>query len=404
MITPKIFFATCPKNLEGLLEEELSLLGACTTKQTLAGVKFTGDLELAYRACLWSRLANRILLPLAEFSAASADALYEGVRKIKWTDHLQPTGSFMVDFIGVSAAIKNSHFGALKVKDAIVDQIRACAGKRPDINKDNPDLRINVYLYRDLVTISIDLSGDSLHRRSYRSCPGIAPLKENLAAAILYRSNWPKLAETGMSLLDPMCGSGTILVEAAMMAQDHAPNFLRKSFGFSKWLNHDKSIWQRLYAEAEERGQIGAKKFTGSICGCDIAADSILAAKMHIKNAKMENAAKVNVSEIKQLSLAGFAITQPGIIVTNPPYGKRLCEVEHLVELYRDFGGALRANFLDWQVALFTGNPELGKNMGIKSVKQYSFFNGTIPCKLLLFNVVPSMFWREYRGLREIVS
>lgn len=398
----KNFFATCPKNLEGLLEEELISLGAKETKQTVAGVKFVGDLALAYRICLWSRLANRILLTLAAFSAEDASSLYYGIRKINWLDHLRADGSLVVDFAGISAAIINSHFGALKVKDAIIDQIREATDKRPDIDKENPDLRVNVYLYHEVATVSIDLSGDSLHRRGYRSCPGSAPLKENLAAAILYRSKWREFAKLGKPLFDPMCGSGTILIEAAMMAQDYAPGLLRKSFGFSKWLGHDQKIWQKLLDEANERRFIGAEKFSAVICGCDVDPDVIAIAKDHIGNAGLERVIKVTEGEIKQSSPAKYHIEQSGIIVTNPPYGERLSEVESLTELYSDFGTVLRKNFLGWEVAMITGNQDLGKTMGIRSYKQYNFFNGTIPCKLLLFRIMPDMFWREYKGNKII--
>jgi 23S rRNA (guanine2445-N2)-methyltransferase / 23S rRNA (guanine2069-N7)-methyltransferase len=394
----KFFFATCPKNLEGLLEEELISLGAKETKQTVAGVKFVGDLALAYRICLWSRLANRILLTLATFSAEDASSLYYGIRKINWLDHLRADSSLVVDFAGISATITNSHFGALKVKDAIIDQIREATDKRPDIDKENPDLRVNIYLYHEVATVSIDLSGDSLHRRGYRSCPGSAPLKENLAAAILYRSKWREFAKLGKPLFDPMCGSGTILIEAAMMAQDYAPGLLRKSFGFSKWLGHDPKMWQKLLDEASERRHKGAEKFSAVICGCDVDPDVIAMAKDHIGNAGLEKVVKVTQGEVKQSSPAKYHIEQLGIIVTNPPYGERLSEVESLTELYSDFGAVLRKNFLGWEVAMITGNPDLGKNMGIRSYKQYNFFNGTIPCKLLLFRIMPDMFWREYKG------
>jgi len=401
MIKSKNFFATCPKNLEGLLEQELISLGAKETKQTVAGVKFIGDIVLAYRACLWSRLANRILLELAVFNAENADALYHGIRSIKWLDHLRPDGSLVIDFAGISPALNNSHFGALKVKDAIIDQIRESTDKRPDVDKDNPDLRVNVYLYREVATVSVDLSGDSLHRRGYRTCSGAAPLKENLAAAILYRSNWPEFAKAGKPFFDPMCGSGTILIEAAMMAQDYAPGLLRKSFGFSKWLGHDRAIWQKLLDEAKERRLKGAQKFSAVICGCDVDLDAIALARDHINNAGLEKVVKVEVGEVKQTSPSKYCIEQPGIIVTNPPYGIRLSEVEDLTELYRDFGVVLRENFLNWEVAMITGNPDLGKNMGIRAYKQYNFFNGTISCKLLLFRIMPDMFWREYKGEKQ---
>jgi len=394
------FFATCPKNLEGLLEKELISLGAQNTKQTVAGVKFVGDLALAYHACLWSRLANRILLPLAEFSAENADALYEGIRRVKWLEHLHPDNSLIVDFAGVSQEINNSHFGALKVKDAIVDQIRELTGKRPNIDKENPDMRINVYLYHDVATVSIDLSGESLHRRGYRINPGAAPLKENLAAAILYRSNWPEFALQGKPLFDPMCGSGTILIEAAMIAQDYAPGLLRKSFGFNKWLNHDRGVWKKIWDEAVERRKQGAQNFKVAVCGCDSDQKAISIAEEHINNAGLSKVIKIKVGEVGQIAPSDFHMDHPGIVVTNPPYGKRLHDEdgEDLSGLYRDFGAVLRRNFLNWDVAMLTGEPEFGKTMGIRSHKQYSFFNGTIPCKLLLFHVDLEMFWREYKG------
>lgn len=394
------FFATCPKNLEGLLEEELIAIGAKHTKQTVAGVKFVGDLTLAYRACLWSRLANRILFPLLEFNAANAEALYDGVRRVSWLDHLRPTDTFVIDFSGTSSTIKNSHFGALKVKDAIVDQIRERTGTRPNINKEDPDLRINVYLYHETATISIDLSGASLHRRGYREQTGEAPLKENLAAAILYRAKWLEFAKLGKPLLDPMCGSGTILIEAAMMAQDHAPGLLRKYFGFSKWLHHEPHIWKGLWAEALARRKIGAEKLKAEIRGYDTDPKMVGIARRNIVNAGLEHAIYVTVKEVDRFTPPTHHGNQHGIIVTNPPYGERLYGEQDLTKFYRDFGAVLRERFLDWEVAMLAGNPDLGKAMGIHSHKQYNFFNGTIPCKLLLFKLTETNFYRR----REVTT
>lgn len=369
--TQKNFFVTCPKNLEGLLEEELISLGVKGTKQTVAGVNFVGDMSLAYRVCLWSRLANRVLLPLAKFDVKSADELYKGVSKIRWLEHLDPKNSLLIDFTGTSYSIKNSHFGALKVKDAIVDQIRKSTGKRPSIDKENPDLRINAYLYKDVVTVSIDLSGDSLHRRGYRSVPGAAPVKENLAAAILYRSNWLDFAKQNKPLFDPMCGSGTILIEAVMMAQDYAPGLLRKSFGFSKWKKHNKDIWTKLLDEAKERRRQGEKNFTSFVVGEDCNSKAVAIAKSCIKEAGLEKNIKIEVNKLdfgtyvndKQIS---------GLVITNSPYGKRLEEENNLITLYKKLGDVLRKNFLGWSLAFFTGNPEVGKNLGIRPQKKYS--------------------------------
>ncbi len=389
-------FVTCAKNLEGLLEDELIRLGATNTKQTVAGVAFTGDLAFMYRVCLWSRLANRVLLHLGSCNAEDAEALYEGVSKINWTDHIKDDGSLAVDFAGVSAAINNSYFGALKVKDAIVDQIRKKTGRRPNIDKENPDVRVNVYLNKGEATISLDLSGDSLHFRGYRNIPGEAPLKETLAAAILYRSNWLEFAGQGLPLFDPMCGSGTILIEAAMMAQDYAPALMREKFGFMGWVNHDQSLWNKLLSEASDRKYQGAQKCKVIIGGADLNHQAITIAKRCIHNVGLENVV-VEVGGVKDVKPIDFNFSVNGLVVTNPPYGKRLeKEQDKLVELYSSLGGSLRNNFVGWTAAIFTGNPTLGKNLGMRPKKQYNFFNGTIPCKLLIFDVQKENFWREY--------
>lgn len=387
-------FATCPKNLEGLLEDELKSLGAKYTKQTVAGVKFSGDLALAYRACLWSRIANRILLPLGEFNAEDAEALYRGVQSIDWLEHIKLDGSFIIDFAGTSETLKHSHFGALKVKDAIVDQIRDKTGLRPDIDKDNPDLRINVYLYNNVATISIDLSGESLHKRFYRTDAGEAPLKENLAAAVLCRSKWLEFAKQGKPILDPMCGSGTILIEAAMMALDCAPGLNRMSFGFSKWLKHDNLIWQNLLQEARIRLAIGTKALKSEIRGYDCDPRMITIAKRNIANAGFTGIIDVMYKEVSKFTPPTHHGNQYGIIVTNPPYGVRL-HSDDILKFYQDFGQVLKERFVNWQVAMLTANPELGKALGIHSHKQYSFFNGAIACKLILLDLVETNFYRD---------
>lgn len=394
MIKTLQLFATCPKNLEGLLEDELKNLGAKYTKQTVAGVKFSGDLALAYRACLWSRLANRILLPLGEFKADDAESLYRGAQSINWLEHLKPDGSLIIDFAGTSSTIKHSHFGALKVKDAIVDQIRNKTGIRPDIAKEQPDLRVNVYLYNNVATISIDLSGDSLHKRYYRTDAGEAPLKENLAAAILYRSKWLEFARQGKPLLDPMCGSGTILIEAAMMALDCAPGLKRKNFGFSKWLKHDNLTWQNLLQEARIRLAIGTKALTAEIRGYDCDPRMITIAKRNIANAGLADIIDVTFKEVHKFTPPTHHGNQYGIIVTNPPYGVRLNHGD-VVKFYQDFGRVLKERFSNWQVAMLTANPELGKAMGIHSHKQYSFFNGAIACKLILLDLIAANFYQD---------
>ena len=253
------FFASCPPGVADLTAAELRGCGATHTRELKLGVLFEGTLETAYRACLWSRTASRILMPLANFPAATPEALYDGVAAIDWTQHIAASGTLAIDFGGSSAGIKHTHFGALKTKDAIVDQLRERSGQRPSIELERPDVRLDVRLDRERATLSLDLSGDSLHRRAYRARGVAAPLKENLAAAVLLRSGWPAMAETG-EFVDPMCGSGTLVIEAAMIALDIAPGLLRSYFGFIGWRGHDRELWQRLVDEARARREATATK------------------------------------------------------------------------------------------------------------------------------------------------
>ncbi|SEF70839.1 bifunctional 23S rRNA (guanine(2069)-N(7))-methyltransferase RlmK/23S rRNA (guanine(2445)-N(2))-methyltransferase RlmL [Marinobacterium lutimaris] len=378
------FFVTCPKGIEQLLEQELSALGAESVKQTVAGVYAEGELEMAYRICLWSRLANRVLLQLCEAEVETADQLYALVQTVDWLEHLRPSGTFCVDFSGKSNAINNTHFGALKVKDAVVDQVRAATGKRPSVERTGPDLRVNVHLAKGKASVALDLSGDSLHRRGYRQQAGEAPMKENLAAAVLIRAGWPEMGE-GTLVLDPMCGSGTLLVEALLMATDTAPGLLRKQFGFSYWPGHQSSLWQQLVAEAEQRRAAGLERCSVRAFGFD-ADDKVL-------NKAKHNARQAGVDRFisfRQQELAGLKQPQgiePGLVITNPPYGERLGEESELMFLYRLFGQLLRAHFVNWRVGVFTGNPELCKVMKLRADKQYRMFNGAIPSQLLMFQV-----------------
>lgn len=387
------YFATCPKGLEGLLNTELHQLGAEDVRETVAGVYFSGDISMAYRACLWSRLANKILLPMASFEAESQEALYDGVRELRWEEHLRPNGSLLVDFIGTNDAIRNTQFGALKVKDAIVDCLRDFSGERPSIAKRDPDLRVNVRLARNKAIVSIDLSGDSLHRRGYRVKQGSAPMKENLAAGILIRAGWPEIAAQGGALLDPMCGSGTLLVEAALIAADIAPGLLRGSFGFERWLNHRNDIWLELREEAFARKNAGlAKENLPEIRGYDADVKVIRAAEENIVSAELDHWLRVSRKELKDFVKPTHKAMEFGLVISNPPYGERLGEIESLKLLYAHLGERLRNEFKGWRAGVFTGNPDLGKQMGLRADKKYKFFNGTIPSELLMFSIDSEAF------------
>lgn len=388
-MTTKIFnlFATTPKGLELLLVDELRTLGAKDPAEKLAGVTFTGDLELAYKACLWSRLANRILLRLSQISAPTPEALYAGVQTINWEDHLNPSNTLNVNFTTSQSKITHSLFGAQKVKDAIVDQLRKKYQERPNVARENADVNVNVYLYRDMATISIDLSGESLHKRGYRLEHGAAPLKENLAAAILMRAGWKNTYENGGMLLDPMCGSGTFLIEAALMAGDIAPGLLHDYFGFIGWKQHNPNIWNNLLTEAKKRRDEAASSIP-TIIGYDKDPHAIKVAFANIERAGFLGKIHVEKKDITQVTAK-----QPhGLLVVNPPYGERLGEMPELPILYEHLGAQLKKEFAGWKAAVFTGNPELGKVMGLRSNKQYALFNGPIPCQLLLFDVQPDYF------------
>lgn len=382
------FFASCPPGVADLTAAELRACGATNTRELKLGVLFEGTLETAYRACLWSRTASRILMPLGNFPAATAEELYAGVAAIDWTQHLAPNGTLAIEFGGTSASIKHTHFGALKTKDAIVDQLRERTGQRPSVELERPDIRLDVRLDRDRATLSLDLSGDSLHRRAYRARGVAAPLKENLAAAVLLRSGWPAIAESG-ELVDPMCGSGTLVIEAAMMALDIAPGSLRSYFGFVGWRGHDRELWQRLVDEARARREATANRRI-VLRGYDSDAAAIRAAIDNSERARLRGFVHFERRELDQLVKESEAAT--GLLVTNPPYGERIGDEEKLQALYATLGQKLREQFQGWRAAVLTGNPSLAKAIGIYSKRSHTLFNGRIECRLLRFEITPEEF------------
>ncbi|MCK5831138.1 MAG: bifunctional 23S rRNA (guanine(2069)-N(7))-methyltransferase RlmK/23S rRNA (guanine(2445)-N(2))-methyltransferase RlmL [Methylococcales bacterium] len=384
-------FASTPKAMEDILADELKQLGAEDVHAKLAGVSFQGDLEMAYRACLWSRTANRILLPLSSFEVTSKEDLYEAVKKINWFDHFKPDDTFAVSFSSKnSEVINNSHFGSLVVKDAIVDQMRAKFHKRPDIDTNRPNIRVNVYLNAENAQLSLDLSGESLHRRNYRAANVTAPIKENLAAAMLLRCEWPEIAKQGGSLIDPMCGSGTLLLEAAMIAADYAPGILRDYFGFIGWKQHDKECWQKLLAEAEQRKLEGIEKMP-VIAGFDQSRRTVATAITHVENAGFQN--KIHVERRDILDAKPADSWQTGLLICNPPYGERLGDDEQVAQLYLQFGEVLKTSFKHWQASLIISNPEMGFRLGIRSKKPITLFNGPLECKLLRLDIEEKSFF-----------
>jgi len=384
-------FATTPKAMEGILASEIEAIGGKNVQHKMAGVAFQGDMALAYTACLWLRTANRILCLLSSFEVKSQQDLYDGIQCIDWSAHLNPDDSLAVTFSSKnSPVINNTHFGAQKVKDAIVDQMRARFNQRPSVDTERPSIRVNVYLHNDTAQLSLDLSGESSHKRGYREVNIAAPIKENLAAAILLRAGWPEIARQGGSLLDPMCGSGTLLVEGALIAGDIAPGLQRDYFGFLGWKQHDAALWQNIWDAAQQRRETGLNKLP-VIVGFDQDRRTVTAALQHIENAGLSG--KIHI-EKRDITDASAAESWPkGLIVCNPPYGERLGDEEQTAVLYRQFGEVLKQRFIGWQAAMIIGNPELGFRLGIRSQKPITLFNGALECKLLRFTLEEKIFF-----------
>lgn len=390
------YVATCPKAVEHLLALEVGASGAADVREGSAAVVFSGPLEVAYRVCLWSRVASRVLLVLAEFGAATAEELYAGVAAVPWQDHVSPTGTIAVDASGRTEGLVNSRFAAQKVKDAIADRLRERTGTRPSVDLRTPDVRVNVRLHREQATVSLDLSGQPLHQRGYRE-PGAqvaAPLKENLAAAVLLRAGWPDIAEGGGSLVDPLCGSGTLLVEGALIAADQAPGLLRPSWGFVRWLGHDEQAWAALLAAADERAEAGRERVP-LICGRDADPQAVALAAQCANRAGLRGLVLTEVGDLATLKAPSGA--KPGLVVTNPPYGIRLGDARELEPLYALLGERLQAEFDGWQAAVLTADDALARAIGLRSEAAHTLYNGPVKTRLYRFSVSPAAARAEVR-------
>lgn len=381
------WFATCPKGMENLLASELSALGASATRETVAGVHFEGPLALAYRASLWSRLANRLLWPLYKAPVEDADSLYRVVSAVNWDEIFDPRYSFAVDFSGQNRHIRNTQFGAQRCKDAIVDFFVSRGGPRPQVERRRPDVQLNIRLAKAELHISVDFSGGSLHQRGYRLQAGGAPLKENLAAAILLRADWPGVAARGGALIDPMCGAATLLLEGAMMIADIAPGLNREHFGFENLRLHNPSQWQALLSDARGRAERGRGRELPEIRGYDADPRVVRKAQENVARLGLEKVVRISCKSLAELKKPTHRPLSLGLLVCNPPYGERLGEKDSLVYLYRQLGEAMVREFADWQAAIFTSDLDLGKATGLRSHKRYALWNGPIASNLLLFNL-----------------
>lgn len=377
------FTVTTARGMLPILVQELKEMGIGTIKQEQGNVRFTGSLEDAYRVCLWSRVAIRVLMPIAHFSAQTPDELYKGVKSLVWEDHIDESESTIaVDFNSFRSKISHTQYGAQRVKDGIVDRFRERTGERPSVDLFQPDLRINVYLKHNQAIVSVDLSGDSLHKRGYRQKTTPAPLKEHLAAAILITAGWPKLAKQGWGLIDPMCGSGTFLIEAAMIAADIAPGSHRDYFGFLYWKQHDRDAWKQLKAEAERRKYSGLARLP-MIVGGDRDAKAVAAAKINIAEIGLVDRIKVEQRDLLDWPSQAKDLPDMGIIVCNPPYGERMGEQSQLHHLYESLGNIVTEAFPAWRTTLITDNDNLAKYTGLTLFEAMPFDNGPIACQVL---------------------
>ena len=377
------YWLACARGLEYLLADELTHLGASRAAAGTAGVSAEGEEGLPYRALMHSRLASRVLWPLAEFPCENEQDLYQGVHAIDWLQHVRADGTLAVDAHVSGPALTHERYAAQRVKDAIVDRIRSDAGERPSVDVEDPDLRVNLAVRKGKATVSVDLGSGPLHRRGWRQSQGEAPLKENLAAAMLLRGDWPRIHREGGELLDPMCGSGTLLIEGALMAADEAPGLQRWGERLpSRWLKFDLARWQRVRAEAAERARLGRAVLKPVFHGADLDPQALHAAQA--------NADRAGVGELLRLdrrAISSLPAFRPhrGTVVCNPPYDKRLAADP---KLYRELGDALQRSVPGWRASILCGDEELARATGLRGKKTYSVFNGAIECSLLVVDPV----------------
>ena len=371
------FFASCPRGLEAPLGSELAAIGATDVAATEGGVAFAGDLGLAYRANLETRIASRVLWRVGGGAYRDERDLYELVRSIDWGRHFAPTRTLRVDVAATRSPLTSLEFATLRTKDAVCDRMRADHGVRPSIDKRSPDVRVHLHLTDRDASIYVDTSGEPLFKRGYRRDADEAPLRENLAAGILALAQW----QPAIPLLDPMCGSGTIVAEAAQIAANRAPGLMR-TFGFQKLSWYDGPTWQRIKQAARDR--IRLPSGAPAIFASDMADAAVALTRTTLRSAQVD--AFVDVTRADVLTRAAPAAS--GALIANPPYGVRLAEVNALAAFYPRLGDALKQNFAGWTVNLLTGDLRLAKLIGLKPDRRTPLWNGAIECRLFAFRIV----------------
>jgi len=369
-------FMTCAGGLEEVCQNELIHLGIKKSIIDQGGVRFEGTLDDIYRINLWSRTGIRLLVRVSHYRATTTDELYNNSRAIPWSKFLDHEKTFAIDAVVSRAKINNNKFAALRLKDAIADYFMEKRGERPSVNRENPDVRFNLFIKHDYATVYLDSSGIPLSRRGYRTVLHKASLNESLAAGILYLSEW----DAKSPLFDPLCGSGTFLIEAAMMAAGQAPGLLRKKFGFMSWKDFDRKLWNSIKTEAQieiDHNQIPP------LYGSDISKESINLAEQNVAAAGLSEKIEFNIENIKDFA----PVHKSGTIICNPPYGERMGRDDFLPDLYSHIGDVLKQNCSGYNAFIFTGNPELGKKVGLRTSRKIPLRNGNIECRLLKYEL-----------------
>jgi putative N6-adenine-specific DNA methylase len=370
MTVPR-YFATCAKGIEPLLADELRALQADAIEPGRGGVAFQGDLALLYKANLWLRTAIRVLVPILETEVRSADGVYDAVRTLDWSRYLTPEHTLAVDCNIRDSDLNHSQYAARRVKDAICDQFREKCGRRPSVDTETPMLGLNLHVFRNHAILSLDSSGESLHKRGYRPVQTRAPLNEALAAALILRTGW----RPEQPFLDPLCGGGTLCIEATWMALNRPPGLTRKRFGFQGWMDYDVRLWTSLRDAA--RAAV-LKKLPAPITGSDARPDALAFAEQNARAAGIGHLPTFQRRDIRDLARPEGP---PGVVLCNPPYGERIGEERELVPLYRLLGEAFR-RLEGWSVWVFTGNPRLAREIGIAPAESQHLWNGKIACRL----------------------
>lgn len=371
------FFATCARGLEPVLAGELARLGADDVDPGRGGVAFAGGNDLLYRANLWARTAVRVLRPIWDGEVASFDALYDAVRTIDWSEYMTPDHTLAVDCNVRDSAMTHSQYAARRVKDAVCDQFRERVGRRPSVDTERPMVGLNLHVYRNRAVLSLDSSWDSLHKRGYRPIQTRAPLNEALAAGLLIQTGW----DGSVPLVDPMCGSGTFLIEGAWLSADRPPGLTRKWFGFMGWPDFDRPLWNAIRDDARRRVRT---TLSVQLRGSDVRTDAIEFARQNAKAAGVGHLVTFERQDLKDARPPGET---PGILICNPPYGERLGEERELRGLYRAIGEAARAHWVGWRLFVFTSNDWLARQIGLRVAGSVPFFNGSLACRLWEYEI-----------------